>query len=251
MQRPGPREIVLHDEKAHHWLHFRQPEHIYQTADRDEVLPLLETVEARVEAEGRWAAGFLAYEAAPAFDHALRVRPPEAAFPLLWFGLYPPPTPVQLEPASTASLPTPSWEATVTPERYRAAIAAIKEAIAAGLTYQVNYTFRLRARFPGDPWRYFLELIAAQEPGYGAYVDTGRFAICSASPELFVRREGEQVDVAPDEGDGAAAAILGGGLPPGELAGRVREEPRRECDDRRHDPQRFRPGRATRLSCRP
>lgn len=200
MQRPGPHEIVLHDGKAHRWLYFRQPEAIYQTADRDEVLPLLETVEARVEAERRWAAGFLAYEAAPAFDHVLRVRPPEAAFPLLWFGLYPPPTPVQLEPASTASLPTPSWETTVTPERYRAAIAAIKEAIAAGLTYQVNYTFRLRARFPGDPWRYFLELIAAQEPGYGAYVDTGRFAICSASPELFVRREGEQVASRPMKG---------------------------------------------------
>ena len=35
----------------------------------------------------RYAAGFISYEAAPAFDRALTTRPPDD-FPLLWFGLY-------------------------------------------------------------------------------------------------------------------------------------------------------------------
>jgi para-aminobenzoate synthetase / 4-amino-4-deoxychorismate lyase len=203
MEQSGPWEIVLHDAQQRRWLHFRQPEQIYQTAEQDEVLPLLETIETRVEAEEFWAAGFLAYEAAPAFDPALPVRAAAPRFPLLWFGLYPPPEPVELEPASAPSQPPLAWEPTVTPQRYGAGIAVIKEAIAAGRTYQVNYTYRLRAPFAGDPWRTFLELVAAQEPGYGAYVDTGRLAICSASPELFVRREGEHVSSRPMKGTAA------------------------------------------------
>jgi para-aminobenzoate synthetase / 4-amino-4-deoxychorismate lyase len=200
MHHPGPHEIVLHDEKERRWLHFRQPVHVYQTTALREVLPLLETVEARVESEGLWAAGFLAYEAAPAFDRALQTHAPSPTFPLLWFGLYPAPTTIHLDPAPYPPSPPLPWQPSVTPAAYEAAIAAIKEQIAAGLTYQVNYTYRLRAPFTGDPWRYFLELVAAQEPGYGAYVDTGRFTICSASPELFVRRDGETVTSRPMKG---------------------------------------------------
>lgn len=200
MHSPGSNEIVLHSAEDSRWLQFRRPLHVYQTAALTEVLPLLERVEAQVEREGLWAAGFLAYEAAPAFDSALPVRPAVADFPLLWFGLYPPPRTVELEAAPAPAGPALAWEPAVTPQRYGEAIAAIKEAIAAGQTYQVNYTYRLHAPFAGDPWHAFLELVAAQEPGYGAYLDIGRFVICSASPELFVRREGEQVTARPMKG---------------------------------------------------
>ncbi|MDT8306721.1 MAG: aminodeoxychorismate synthase component I [Anaerolineae bacterium] len=200
MHHPGSHEIVLHDAHERRWLHFRRPRHVYQTTNLAAVLPLLETVEARVEAEGLWAAGFLAYEAAPAFDRALQTHPPSPGFPLLWFGLYPAPAAINLDAAPYPPSPPLSWQPSVTPAAYEAAIATIKEQIAAGLTYQVNYSYRLRAPFTGDPWRYFLELVAAQEPGFGAYVDTGRFAICSASPELFVQRDGETVTSRPMKG---------------------------------------------------
>jgi para-aminobenzoate synthetase / 4-amino-4-deoxychorismate lyase len=200
MQQAGLEEIVLHDVQEQRWLHFRQPVHIYQTAELGEVLPLLETVEARVEAEGLWAAGFLAYEAAPAFDQALRVQPSAPAFPLLWFALYPEPAAIELATAPSPPLPPLPWQPSVTPEAYAVAIDVIKARIAAGHTYQVNYSFRLQAPFAGEPWRYFLELVAAQEPGYGAYVDTGRFVICSASPELFVQRDGDSVSSRPMKG---------------------------------------------------
>jgi para-aminobenzoate synthetase/4-amino-4-deoxychorismate lyase len=200
MQRPGLHEIVLHDAQDSRWLHFRNPECICSTSALDEVLPLLATIERRVEEKGLWAAGFLAYEAAPAFDAALPVRQPSPDFPLLWFGLYPEPAPWQLEAAPEPPLAPLSWQPTVTLEEYSAVIAAIKEQIAAGHTYQVNYTFRLRTPFGGEPWRLFLELVQAQEPGYGAFVDAGRFAICSASPELFVRRDGQKITSRPMKG---------------------------------------------------
>ena len=53
-------------------------------------------------------------------------------------------------------------------------IKKVRTAIAAGDTYQVNYTFPLRATFEGDPWALFADLAAAQRAEYCAYVDLGR-----------------------------------------------------------------------------
>jgi para-aminobenzoate synthetase/4-amino-4-deoxychorismate lyase len=39
--------------------------------------------------------------------------------------------------------------------------------------------------FLGDAASFYLDLVRAQSCGYGAFLDTGRFAIASASPELF------------------------------------------------------------------
>jgi para-aminobenzoate synthetase/4-amino-4-deoxychorismate lyase len=64
----------------------------------------------------------------------------------------------------------------------------IRDYIRAGDTYQANYTTRLRARFSGDPLAFYHDLAAAQSGGYGTYLDTGRFQIVSASPELFFDR---------------------------------------------------------------
>ena len=69
---------------------------------------------------------------------------------------------------------------------YDQAIARIKSLIAEGRTYQVNYTYRLRALFEGHPTGIFLDLIQAQESAYAAYLDVGPYVICSASPELFL-----------------------------------------------------------------
>ena len=58
----------------------------------DGVLDAVRDVEKAV-AGGMWAAGFVAYEAAPAFDDALSVRRrpidgPFSGLPLVWFGLF-------------------------------------------------------------------------------------------------------------------------------------------------------------------
>src|SRR6202008_4111742 len=54
---------------------------------RDEVTPTLEPAEAAA-AEGLHAVGFVAYEAAAAFDPALRTLPPDPPLPLAWFAVY-------------------------------------------------------------------------------------------------------------------------------------------------------------------
>ena len=190
--------VVLHDAAAGRWLRFRRPLEIVTAADLGEVENCLRHVETLVERAGLHAAGLVSYEAAPAFDSALAVRP-DAGFPLVWFGLYSAPEPIDL-PRPPHSAPPVAWQPTVTEEEYARAIVALKESIAAGETYQVNYSFRLRQAFGGDPWRLFLDLAAAQPAQYAAYIDTPHWAICSASPELFFRLDGQRIVCRPMKG---------------------------------------------------
>ena len=82
-------------------------------------------------------------------------------------------------------------------------MARIKALIRSGDTYQVNYTYRLRTPFTGNPWNFFLRLVAAQDPPYGAFLDTGEWVICSASPELFFRLDGARIECRPMKGTAA------------------------------------------------
>jgi len=52
----------------------------------DEVIPLLRDAEAATK-QGMWVALALSYEAAPAFDSALQVKP-SSEFPLAWMGVF-------------------------------------------------------------------------------------------------------------------------------------------------------------------
>ena len=146
----------------------------------------------RAAAHGLWAVGFIGYEAAPAFDPNLVVRDRDdrhhAELPLLWFGLY---RSRVLNPAPDTGLgkyQLTDWQWVESQQQFEANVAAIRDHIIAGDTYQVNYTSRLRAGFDGDPVAFYHDLAAAQSGGYGTYIDTGRFKIVSASPELFFDR---------------------------------------------------------------
>ena len=191
--------LFLHDERSRSWLAFQDPLEVFAVHNLGEVQPALATIEAAVSKRGLWAAGFLSYEAAPAFEPAMQVQP-AGELPLLWFGLFEPPHSRPLPLPETETAPDQSWRPDVSQSKYSQAVLAIKGYIAAGDTYQVNYTFRLRASFQGEPWQYFLQLQAAQRSLYSAYLDLGRWAICSASPELFFRLDGLEIVSRPMKG---------------------------------------------------
>jgi len=96
--------VVLRDAAADRWLRFQHPVEIFSAARAEDVLPRLRDIEHAVETRRLHAAGWIAYEAAPAFDPALAVRAP-GPLPLLWFGLYESPESVDLPPAP-APLPS-------------------------------------------------------------------------------------------------------------------------------------------------
>ena len=228
-------------------LAFGPPRRAIEARTLAEVQPALRAVDAAARA-GSWAVGYVAYEAAPAFDAALTVREPGPG-PLCWFGLH---------DAPLGPPPTGAWDARLVelaPELEAAAHAGsverLREAIAEGTAYQVNLTLRFHGRLEGDPLALYRRLRAAQGGGQTVYLRAGDRAVVSASPELFLHRRGDRVVDPPHEGDGPARPVARGGRGGGAGAGRVAQGAGRERDDRRPAPQRPWAGRRARLgACR-
>jgi para-aminobenzoate synthetase/4-amino-4-deoxychorismate lyase len=180
---------------------------VIQARALDEVGPALDRVE-EAAGSGRWAAGFVTYEAAPGLDPAMSVRErergdPFAALPLLWFAIFerfedvPAFEPVAVDGAATDDV---AWSASIDRARYDASVAAIRERIAAGDTYQVNYTFRLRAELGDDERHLYRDLCLSQRGGYAAHLSAGPFGVLSASPELFFDIDGDRITTRPMKG---------------------------------------------------
>jgi para-aminobenzoate synthetase / 4-amino-4-deoxychorismate lyase len=222
------------------------PSRILVAAEPGELPELLAEVEAEQQ-RGNYVAGYLAYEAGAAFGLTVRQEaadplPPGAlscdSVPPAWMAVYP--------PASARLVSPDEWRAflddfdesrvaalvaavkprlNVSEAEYTRAIARVREYIAAGDTYQVNYT--VRARFdlgaargepsgataggragggaaesaaPLDPLEYFLALVVRQAVPYAAYLDLGGTQVLSLSPELFLRRDGDKLESRPMKG---------------------------------------------------
>ena len=172
------------------WLGFGVPFRTLTARHVSEVIPTLEAVEAACR-DGAWAVGYLSYEASLAFD-AGYVTHPSTDLPVASWALFDHAERLDLTPwLDTATAPALDWQPRQTAAQYRQSLAAIHHHIEAGDTYQVNYTFPLESRFEGEPLSLFLALVRAQRPAHAAFLDLGRFAIASVSPELFFRHDSE------------------------------------------------------------
>jgi para-aminobenzoate synthetase / 4-amino-4-deoxychorismate lyase len=165
-----------------------------------DVLPVLARAQAAADA-GLHAAGFVAYEAAPAFDPAFRTHPPDPRLPLAWFAVYE----TRRETASDEAPPFDAeppgaWRSPVSEAAYQATVERIRDLIAAGDTYQVNLTFPLRAPFRGDAEALYARLCRAQRAAYCALLRLGDISIVSLSPELFFRAADGTLELRPMKG---------------------------------------------------
>jgi len=89
----------------------------------------------------------------------------------------------------------------VTPDEFDAAIAAVHEALRAGESYQINYTYRLKFDVFGSPLGLFRRLRARQPVHFGALIalPADRW-IVSCSPELFIEKTGARLRTRPMKG---------------------------------------------------
>lgn len=176
---------------------FSNPQQIIVASAVEEVIPVLKKVQNAV-AKGLYAAGYVSYEAAPAFNPMFKTRD-KGKMPLVWFGLFerPESQPFQRPPSS---FDISDWQPSTSAADYYNGIQAIKEAIQKGETSQVNYTIRLRAKFSGDDFALYKQLSRMQTANYSAYLNMGRFRVLSASPELFFRWDGERLVARPMKG---------------------------------------------------
>jgi aminodeoxychorismate synthase component I len=80
------------------------------------------------------------------------------------------------------------------------AIDECRERIAAGEIFQANLCLRLEAEWQGDPLDLFARTAGTLEPRHAGVVGGPWGAVCSLSPELFLRRQGREVVTEPIKG---------------------------------------------------
>ncbi|WP_419887876.1 aminodeoxychorismate synthase component I [Neobacillus niacini] len=177
-------------------LTFQHPVRVIEAYKVEDVIPNFQLVQEAVE-NGYYAAGFLSYESAPAFDSAFTVKS-GGSFPLLWFGIFSNAEYQQI--SSEADFSVSQWKPAITMEEYNQAISSIKKSIQLGNTYQTNYTIRLHSEFSGEGLAYYNRLKKAQSSNYCAYIHTGEHSILSASPELFFHLDNGKITTRPMKG---------------------------------------------------
>ncbi|KRF60908.1 aminobenzoate synthetase [Bacillus sp. Soil768D1] len=177
-------------------LYFTEPKEVFIAHTLQDVLPQFQKVQAAIE-QGYYAAGYVSYEAAPAFEKSFKVKE-GAKMPLLWFGIFE--KPEEFPGKITGSFQLNDWESETDSHTYNSGFQTIKAEIEKGNTYQVNYTMRLQSMFEGDDFAFYDRLKRAQRSNYSAYLNIGTHRILSASPELFFRWEDGQLITRPMKG---------------------------------------------------
>ncbi|MCF6290466.1 MAG: aminodeoxychorismate synthase component I [Desulfobacterales bacterium] len=202
----------------HRTLLFRRPVDCLTCRSGDDVREFFTRAEEML-AQGYYLAGWFAYEfgyllepalAAAAWDHGDGDRV------LAELGVYNGPHVLDnvsgefsgagpwpaTEPDLTAdcSFSVTNLGPTQEQQTYLERIRTIKEYIAAGDTYQVNYTIKLCFDFAGSAAALYRSLRRNQSVSYGAYLKGGEQRILSFSPELFFRKQGGTLTVRPMKG---------------------------------------------------
>jgi para-aminobenzoate synthetase/4-amino-4-deoxychorismate lyase len=180
--------MVQNPDSDDKWFSFNDVCEVLRADRLEDVLPVLEGASRAADA-GLYAVGFLTYEAAGAMDRVLDTHE-SASLPLAWFAICGACDSVSL---STEAMDLPfsvrEWTPSMSATEYSGAVGRIKRLLESGDTYQVNFTFQLETEFSGAPAGLFSRMTQAQQARYGAFIETDSFAICSASPELFLHQD--------------------------------------------------------------
>ncbi len=103
-------------------------------------------------------------------------------------------------PAEPEAFTVGTFAMTPSPDEHRTSVTRALEHIRAGDIFQVNLTARLEAPFEGDALDLFCAGVEALAPAYAAFVGAPEGAVASFSPELFLRRTGDEVLTSPIKG---------------------------------------------------
>ena len=197
-------KATIRDARSGQWLTFSGLSQVFCCESIEDILDKLTTIEEKVRSHGLWAVGWISYEASPAFDAALVTHEP-GDLPLLWFALFEHCGSHDLDSAAAAketnAMAGIDWSSGTEAIDYFKAINQIKQELAAGNSYQVNYTFRQSASLSLSADQVFSSF--ASNARFGAYIDTERFSLWSASPELFFEKQGREICCRPMKGTAA------------------------------------------------
>ena len=134
----------------------------------------------------------------------------DGEFPLLWFGLFEQVKEITLQPDSEESGASMQWEPSVTPAEYHRCLREIRKFIAAGDTYQVNFTYRLRAKTDIDPWNIFSADCRGRRGAFCRVCGHGRVGHLQRLAGAFSEDRWRRDRVASHEGNGGKRVVVRG-----------------------------------------
>jgi para-aminobenzoate synthetase/4-amino-4-deoxychorismate lyase len=205
-------------------LRFERPQRWLVAHDPAQVAALLDDAHEAAR-QGQWCVGWVAYEAAPAFDPHLPVKalPPGAPYAVWAVFDQAQPWPEAPSPQAAPWQVGP-WASAWSEPQLHQRIQAIRELIRQGEVYQINLTSPLKAPFEAGPpteapelpdtpqlLAYFAALQRSQSGGYAAFLDSraacrGPGAVLSVSPELFFDWRAPDITTRPMKGTAARHA---------------------------------------------
>ena len=194
---------------------FLKPIRVIAANQLNEIPALFEQLETAL-ANGLYAAGYFSYECGYHFEKFGGAPPMPDGIPLAWVGIYSSPIifdhvlgsftgpeVIPVSSQSTEQLPGAVVDHValeIGKKEYCARIVEIKERIASGETYQVNFTDRVLFDLPSSPAATFAALAKQQPVAYSAFLNVAKQHILSFSPELFFQIDNGRIVTRPMKG---------------------------------------------------
>lgn len=199
-------EAITPDKHNYASYFFRDFNEILTFKHGDNLQLFFEKIERYLK-RGYWAVGYFAYEFGYYLEPALYSLQAQSQSPLAWFGLSGPPsllahskTILGSNQGSDLSYAITNIQPNISETDYYRKIQKIKFYLEEGLTYQVNFTFKVKFDFRGNPLDLYMRLRQAQPTAYTALIHTGKDYILSHSPELFFRIDKDCIKARPMKG---------------------------------------------------
>lgn len=152
--------------------------------------------------KGFYVAGAIAYEAGYAFYPEIDfVKLPET--PLMHFFVFEKKNegrPQDLQKNTVTEKGLWGFHQDLTKKEYVERQQQVREMLLDGDIYQLNQTFQKKFSTSLNPWQLYLQLQQNQKTHYSAYFDFLEYQIVSLSPELFLKKNGDQLITEPMKG---------------------------------------------------
>lgn len=193
---------------------FLDPVEVIKIYSFDDIPYLFSKIEDYLEHRS-YLAGYLSYECGYHFEENFSHLTVTPDHPIAWFGVYERPiifnhldgvcenyrAPMNpLKEEFAGEFKTENLEFNIPRPEYLQKIGKIKDYIAQGDVYQINFTGKYRFTFSGSHLGLYESLKRKQNVSYGALINADGLLVCSLSPELFFRREGDRIITRPMKG---------------------------------------------------
>lgn len=96
--------------------------------------------------------------------------------------------------------PAGDYKIMISADSYVEKVLRAKEYIASGDIYEVNLSHRMSMKTSKSPWQIYTDLRNINPAPFAVFMNLGDFSIVSASPERFIKIEGDHVQSRPIKG---------------------------------------------------